>query len=127
YLQPDGRTLGSRETAQLPARWQQEPLAPTPPGSLLPAPPEKARPRVACTACWLVDGYGALESSSFLEDQQLFWELRDFGEELKQNDFHRAALQRAAYTANKAAAAREHRWRHNERPTGSKGLRSYVR
>eukprot|EP00439_Symbiodinium_sp_Y106_P054566 s2064_g7.t1 len=42
YLQPDGRTLGSRETAQLPARWQQEPLAPSPPGSLLPAPQEKA-------------------------------------------------------------------------------------
>ncbi|CAE7567044.1 unnamed protein product [Symbiodinium natans] len=114
YLQPDN-TYGRRETAVLPAKWQQAPLAPTPPGRLLPMPAEKAAPLEPCVACWLLDTYGPLESSSFLEDRQLFQELQHFGEEMKRNDFLRATQQRAAYVAKKAAVARELRWRHNER------------
>ncbi|OLP75343.1 hypothetical protein AK812_SmicGene44876, partial [Symbiodinium microadriaticum] len=77
-----------------------EPLAPTPPGSLLPAPPEKARPRVACTACWLVDGYGALESSSFLEDTAVWGPSRQYRRVLKRGPSrqYRRVLKRGLLT-----------------------------
>ncbi|CAE7764382.1 unnamed protein product, partial [Symbiodinium pilosum] len=73
YMQADD-TLGKRETAVLPERWRQAPLAPTPPGRLIPGPIEKEITRFPCTACWLIDTYGPLERSLFLEDRQLFRE-----------------------------------------------------